>query len=150
MGTSTNGILFYGFPLEDDIGETEHSWLDEDGDGEWEYHYLEHFGVTSPSIVDYDNKTPEEKAAQKIYYERRRELLEAAGCEIDYHCSCDYSMYYVAFKAKNFTAYRGDAVEVTGDMLDIPRVVEGKLRDFCKIMGIKWEQPKWYLVSLWC
>lgn len=132
MGVSTDGILFYGIGLgEDSLDEYRENWTHE----EWDEEFYKRAG----SLL-----YPAEG-----YYEAQQEARKKWGVEIGIHCSYDYSMYYIALISHNHSASRGYPEEITPEMIAVPADADEKIRAFCELMGIPFEQPKWYLASLW-
>ncbi len=95
--------------------------------------------------------TPEEQAIVDKYsafWDKKRELIERSGVEIDSHCSGDCPIPLIAITASITTAHRGDAVEIKS--LDVGPKWDEQLKAFCKLMGIKTKgKPRWWLVSYW-
>ena len=106
MGVSTNGIAFYGFPIEEweDFDSTPWEKLaEEDPEGyyeDWDDYYAIKMGTTS-------NK-----------WKEKRKLRDKCKCTIGTHCSCDYPMYFVAIKHTVTTAYRGYPKRLDISMFD--------------------------------
>lgn len=145
MGVSTDGILFYGILLDEDIDYKFQNYYDEDTsediEVDWEEYYAKQVGVIPPK-EEYDDTNPGDY--QKFWKESREAVAES-HCEIGVHCSFDYPMYYVA--VKEFRNSRGFSTEIS-DLSVTYNLVE-KLKSFCKIMEIEYQDPKWYLVSVW-
>src|SRR5215217_2169121 len=84
MGVSTNGLLFYGFTF----SNTE--------DGE---------------ILGTEDEDVSEALLAKLQAEDEDYFYDATkndpNIEVDYHCSADYPMHFIAHKKASFTAHRG-------------------------------------------
>lgn len=132
MGTSTDAILFYGFSAED-----EGDW-DKRLEDDWTDTFAAHKGVLSP---DSGND------AFNAYWSKKSQLLAAEPCEIDQHCSGAHPISFVYIAESKITASRGDAKEV--GTIWIGERWRDQLKEFCNLMGIPWQEPKWYLVSYW-
>lgn len=163
MGTSTNAILFYGYPLGDEDSSFE---IPED----WEEVYAKAMGLELPpepypsrevprtKANNYDSTpkgyTPEEQTiidSYSAFWKAKRDLIAEKGVKIDSHCSCDYPMYYVHITKAEKNAHRGEEVEITPESLTGEAHWAEQLKDFCKVMGFEVKgEPKWYLVSMWC
>jgi hypothetical protein len=141
MGTSTDGILFYGFDLgepgegltDDELHlDEEECWYRDHWD--WETHYAERKGV----VREEDD-----------FYERKKAVIEEAGCFIGTHCSGSYPMLYVA--VKQHSASRGYPNPIVEEDLVVFSDAESKLKSFCEVMGIvfKPDDVGWYLASYW-
>lgn len=137
MGVSTNAILFYGI----DIGEEVPDW-DEDALDEWEVTYASRLGIKEPEVPYNDNEE-----VHKKYWDNKSKLAKASGCKVGQYCCSEYPMRYVALKETETTVYRGEAVEIKS--LTVPVDANDKLRRFCKVMGIEYQDPKWFLTSYW-
>ena len=131
MGVSTNGILFYGFPLDEET-----SYIDD-----WEDIYTEKKGV----VVPIESISEAEDGVYSSYWAAQREKIKEAECEVGTYCSGEYPMLYVAISSSHKVAYRGDAVRI--ESLEIQSDWREKLEAFCEVMEILWEEPGWYLVS---
>lgn len=141
MGMSSTAILFWGLCGDEEEGhwsniglnyeDTDYIKLpeDEDGDEEWENVYVSRKGHPN---AEWDTK---------------KELIEKSGCTICTHCSFDYGMPYVAIEKSEVRNYQGNLTEIK--TLEVQPDWEQKLRKFCEVMGIKWSEPKWWLVSLY-
>ena len=146
MGVSTDAILFWGFFLtEDEEGEDdEMPWLDEEY--EWDTFYAKQLGIEEPT-VPYNRDDEEVVEIYHAYWRSNREAAKASGCDIAYHCSGDYPLYYVTVEESRIRASRGYPEEIT-DLCAAPEWHD-RLQRFCKVMDIPWQEPKWWLVSLW-
>lgn len=142
MGTSTDAYLFFGFSFSDqEVGQDTPDWLDEDM--EWEAIYAErHDGINKPDVVYIGHEH-----VYSTYWQAKREAAERASCEIAFHCSGDYPIWFVALQGTRFVASRGDEVEVKLPNIHEEQITE--MRAFCELLGIKWKEPKWLLVSYW-
>jgi len=152
MGVSTNAYLFWGL-----CGGDEGHWvnlgreygdggyvedtegLDEQGD--WEDIYAARMGLESPGPYD------EHKDEYPAYWDAKRKLVEESGCEINWHCSGEYAMPFVAVSESLTRAARGDPAKV--EPREAKPEWEAKLRRFCEVMGVKWSEPGWWLASYW-
>ena len=73
------------------------------------------------------------------------EKLKDNLCEIGYHCSGECPMYYI-FASKE-RAWRGYPQEI--ENLDVDLIWNDQLKEFCEVIGIEYQKPKWYLASYW-
>ena len=123
MGVSTNALIYYGFDFfnAEDDEPTEHM---EKFLGEGEFN-------------DEDGE----------YYDLTKDNPDI---EIDYHCSNDYRIWFIAFKPSVTTVYRGYPKEIDASQFyqDLTSADE-KIKEFCEKHQIPWHQPKWYLASYW-
>ena len=138
MGVSTDAILFFGFSAED-----EEAWSEVFGEKEWEDKLAEKKGLLPPAEA-FSEKT---RDAHREYWTKKEELVRAQGCDVGYHCSGDYPIPYVAIQESVVTAYRGSVKEVM--TLEVKPGWRDQLKEFCTLLDIPWQEPKWYLVSYW-
>ena len=137
MGQSTDAILFYGFHAE------EGDWDEIIGD-DWEDAYAAKKGDPEPG-VPYD--TAENKKLHSDFWNRKSKLVDAEPCEVGTHCSGDFPMPFVCVKASKTRACRGYPEEIKS--LDVGEDWKAILMAFCELLGIPWQEPKWWLVSDW-
>jgi hypothetical protein len=173
MSTSTDAILFYGYCWEEETSRPWNIGRDDDEDGEdtddyWEERYARTKGCLPPSDKFPDREvaptrengwssTPKDysPAEQTIidqhraYWEARREIVEAAPCVVDTHCSGECPMPYVAVAASRTISNRGYMSEITS--LAVDPTWNDALAEFCAAMSIKTDGMKaaWWLVSDW-
>ena len=175
MGQSTNGILVFG----SDIGTDEDAiesmpWYEEDaedGNGEdgfltWFYKLHGHdvyaawekFPFDELRALPWDKKKEAEIQWEKDNpwfregldqkYEIEKQLKELIPIEIVDHCSCDYPLYIIGIKGYVHTAHRGypetiSTLEVLSEDLE-------KAQVFCEAYKIPFQNPQWFLASMWC
>jgi len=142
MGVSTDAILFFGI----DLGENnEFPWIDEEDGADVESFIAAKLGVSRPDC-EYEGN---EKLFSD-YWNKRREVMRNLGCDVGWHCSGSYPMCFVCLEKFNFSACRGypqiidPAVMQTVSAEDIQ-----KLKDFCELIEVEWQEPKWQLASYW-
>lgn len=138
MTVSTDGILFYGFLLENDPEEWEAPFNTDD----WEEVYCAKKGLPAPADP-YEGR----ESLFKEYWTAKRDLLKEANAKLSAHCSGDYPMWYVCVNASETTANRGYPQQI--DNLNVGPDWHAKLKDFCDTLGIEYQQPRWWLVSYW-
>lgn len=137
MSTSTDGILFFGFTFfEEDSGEDFPECLTE-ADG-WEAYFAAQHGCV---------REEEKEDSYKDYYERKKALETAEPCTIRMHGGEGCFAHFVAIKKSLVSASRGYPVNVT--CLTEEPEWRKQLEDFCKLMNIPFQEPKWFLASLW-
>ena len=142
MGISTDAILAYGY----DLGEWESmdypEWFDEDDeDAAFSEQAMKHL-LKEAGFTETDWKV-------EGYWNRKNEAEKNLGIEITYYCSYDYPMYILS--AKEFRAYRGDAVKIDYADLTIDSEWNEKLRWALDKLGVPAsdDEPSWFLVSMW-
>lgn len=130
MAVSTEGILVFGFQVgsEDEPPE----WLmDEDG-----------------NMMDFDDFVCGPYSSGEDYAIRSA-AMKACPADTTLFCSYDYPMLILAVNGTEKRVYRGDAVEIdpASLMVEPARVAAFKL--WCEQKSIAYEEPKWWLVSMW-
>jgi hypothetical protein len=144
MGVNTDAILFFGIDLGEDemqdwpwnnTGREDYEW--------WDY-VAEKLGIVGPD-VSYDGH----EKAYREYWDRRHAAVEQLGCEIGIHCSESYPCTYVALTGKKKKANRGYPNTVDKSFLDVTEDDVDKLKKFCELVGIPWQEPSWLLASYW-
>lgn len=128
MGVSTDALLVYGFPVdEDDVPGGEDPWE------QMEDTLLE-------KLVGFTEKWV---AGGSGYFARRGEAEELMGVEIVGHCSNEETMYFIA--TSKIRAWRGSPEK-------IEELVPGddvKLRAAAEVLGIKNPEIGFWLASWW-
>lgn len=139
MGTNTDAILFYGIHADADAWNEA---LGEDLDWKKKYVSVVH-GRDEPTVVcDMENVE-----IWKSYWDFAAEKVKESYCEVDAHCSGDYQMPYVFVKESRVVANRGEPEQISS--LSVPAYWDYRIKEFCDVLGIPCEQPKWWLVSNW-
>lgn len=149
-------------PDDDDADE------DDKTDKDWKDRYARTKGCLPPSTAfpgrmvtptreNGWSSTPKDYSAEEqsiidqhtAYWAAKRELVDAAVCCIDTHCSGECPMPFVAMKASQTTSWRGHMMEITS--LAVDPSWDAELAAFCATMGIKTDGKKvaWWLVSNW-
>ena len=154
MGTSTNGILAYGYDLQGlgegmrfkDLAEYDvPDWIrDADEDTGWkdfeyaaERRLLDAHGFT---------ETWETRVTEEGYFSREQAAKTAMGVQIESHCSSEYSMFLLA--AKVMIARRGfpETIDFT-----LPDDADERLAWAVEVLGLDVgdQKPRWLLASYW-
>jgi len=142
MGQSTDGIVFYGFPLGlvEDWDDTGLSWLlDEDTD--WEDRIAALRGIPSPPEPYEGNKE-----AHSAYWSAKSKLIDNETVGIGTYCSGEYPGYYVYAVNSERTANRGECLELNPS---VNPDWDEQIKEFCALLDIKWQAPTWYVTSYW-
>lgn len=159
MGISTDAVLFWGLcdSEENHWANLGRDWEDpdnvEDTDDldDWEEVYAIRMGLEAPP-----EPYEEHKDKYPPFWDAKSKLVEDSGCAIDYHCCDESRMPYVSVSESLVMASRGFPVEVGNfhsgqrdgaDLLKVDLGWDAKLRRFCEVMGIKYSEPRWWLVS---
>jgi hypothetical protein len=131
MGVSTNAILAFGF----DLGElNEHDWQEalavklDDYDDDIEAFLLDQYGV-------------ELQRGEKL-------CRNKVPVDIIQHCSYECPMYFLSIRGTQQTARRGYPTDIGLCKPMAPDRVQA-LRDFCAKHSIPWQEPSWYIFSMW-
>jgi hypothetical protein len=135
MGKSTDAILFYGFPLDEDCGE--YSWVKYDD---------KYDPANLPGGVDEDDWLAlYNHRTEKSYSEKDLPVT------IGHHCSDECTMHYLAIQASERTANRGYPamleVSTIARMMQKNSEWNQQLREFCEVMEIEYQEPNWYICS---
>jgi hypothetical protein len=142
MGTSTDGLLFWGITLDED----ERPWLSEDHEEDEDFDpedmIARHLGLEEPGEYPLPNKE-----AWTEYWARKNEALKTFQVELDSHCSGEYPIYFITLKQHHYRAARGYPKEIDPAKLVVtPGEIE-RLKEGCRIFNIPWVEPKWFLAS---
>ena len=129
MGTSTDGLLWYGL-----------CWTHKD-----EKYYerglpepvAKRLELTNDEDHDYDN------------FEIVDKKLEPYDCELVVHCMGDYPMVGLAVKEASFSSSRGDPHPFEDTDLATLAEQGARLHQACEAIGWPYKEPKWWLASMW-
>lgn len=124
MGTSTDAYLFWGFSAD----------------------YVCHWINIGREDVD-SPPEDEDEYEEDVYLANGGDPNKKDDCQINYHCHADHAIPFVTVTESFTMAWRGDPKVI--ENLEVKPDWEEKLKLFCKIMGIKWQEPKWILASYW-
>lgn len=143
MGTSTDGILVYGWAL-DETALADLPWLtDEDGDLSG--------ALTRRLLVEIAGFAETWEDGNDGYYERERAAEARLGVEIETHCCQDAEEFILA--AKVITASRGypEALDLAALQAEAEDGgYDEKLARAAAALGLTFEQPPgWVLASWW-
>ena len=144
MGISTDADLYYGIQLEEGI---ESLWADNEKECDWEELYCAKLGVNPPE-KGYSDTDPTTKDEYSKYWETKRNMVKNSLCKIGMHCSYDYPMYYITITESCKHARRGYPIKIPNGLVTYS-TWDLELQRFCKVMGIAYEQPSWWLSSMW-
>lgn len=148
MGVSTDGILFFGI----EIGDHK-PWGDDDDD--WEDVVAKAAGIEKPADA-YPDEGDHSLEAEAIrvkcnaWFVAKWKAVEAFwSVDVGFHCSSDDPMWYVAVKRLRWIARRGYPEKIPSDLGNPTSTEMNDMRRLVGILGCKWEEPTWWLVSLW-
>jgi len=143
MGTSTDGILAYGYDLGDDFGfeyddKNRPAWMDNDDES-----YAE---TAWRMLLNANGFTETYGDGHANYFRRERAAEEALGLKLVFYCSGEASMYILA--VKEIRAHRGEALTID---LSVPGNANERLQWALDVLGVKpkADKPQWLLASYW-
>lgn len=128
MGISSDGILAFGFTLNDD----------EEGKPEFlgDYDDLAEFLGAQAGIPDDD-------------YEKMWEHEKPCPAELVSYCSHEYTMYLLAVRGTQMLANRGEAVDIPASHLAVSSERISAFREWCASNGVLFKEPQWLLCSMY-
>jgi len=156
MGTSTNGVLAYGYDLNNgdgwliqevgEYGEPRLDWYDDSEEAEG---FVTQ--ATEKLLADVAGFTETDWRIDG-YFDRKREAERLLGVEFEHYCHSEYPMYVLA--AHVITVHRGDSKLLYLDELAADPERKGwnaKLAAAVAALGItpKQTEPGWILCSYW-
>lgn len=130
MGIDVYGILFYGIPITDeDIASqlTYHSFEDEEGN----------------PVLGEDGEQIEGEWDE--LYKLKTGDYPPSGLPFSVHKIDTNNTVVLAVDNSYKSAWWAELIEIKS--LEIGPEWNKQLQDFCEIMGIPWQEPKWYLTS---
>lgn len=157
MGCDADAFLYYGFNFADDdkYDEEKPSWL-EDQRGDKETFYAAKHGVVDDSGLftkegGYAIKVgePGYSEADKKWHawlDKKNKLWRDAGGDINFY-GCDDGQTHFAY-IKMLQADWSESL-VVPKLPDIAPEEIDKLKKFCEVMEIPWQEPKWHLAARW-
>ncbi len=123
MSISSDGIFFYGL-----------IWKDEEPP----------WGSPTPDELQKASGEPE---WEDLFEARSGQKLADSPVVAAIHCSFSCPMPLVAIQETLVYGYRGYPKQAKS--LTVKLEWEGQLRKFCDIMGIEWQEPAWWVASLY-
>lgn len=144
MSQCTDGILFYGIAYgdRDDISK-----VAADCEGDFEKLYAHRMGITEPTEA-YSKNDQSIRKKYSDYWAETSKIIAESSCEVSMYCSIDSPMYYVCIKEAHYVVNRGDEVEIP-DGLAAKIEWNQKLKDYCQLLDLPYQEPRWLLVSYW-
>jgi len=143
MGVSTDGILFFGINLGDDEDREELlPWEEEGEEGDWGDFVTRKLGIVHPD--------EEDGPLVDAYYLQKHIALIALGCEVQIHGAESCCAQAVVVKSSYKSASRGFPEKLSQEFLNsITEEDITKLKKFCELMGVEYQEPSWILTSWW-
>ena len=139
MGQSTDGILCYGFCLDEDA---EYPWTVDEESMDFEDYLATLGGLSEPETSNYEDRS------WKTYWRRKEANAESIGVDLVCHCSDECPMYILAAHDSVKVANRGTPEEL-GQTLHIGMHWKEDLYQFCQKAGVEFKEPQWILCSMW-
>lgn len=146
MGMSPDAMVFYG------IAYTDEDELPEDiSDKAYEYEQAEEDKACPQPYPEYDRKRADPNVDPEYakVWEKWRSVLDKGKrgrCEFRDRGHCDYSMPFVYVTASFLKVEWTEVAEVdTGE--DGGGKWNEQLKDYCKVLGLPFRQPKWLLAA---
>lgn len=129
MGHNNYIDIFYGFDIEEgwDVFTTDDDpqWWKEDG-GDLENSYLTAYEK---------NRGPDDP--------------ETPGCGIGYYCSYASELHYVYAVKEGFDGTALNDIDFDEIKALVTDDAEYRLRAFCRVLGLKYQEPKWQITALY-
>jgi hypothetical protein len=146
MTVSTNALLYYGFTFTEE--EYEPPWKKEDDEDHDSDDWLcELLGGPKEPDVEW-SEASEVKQQFHEYWDAKKKFIEELPIMIGWHCYIDYPMYFICIRESHHEAYRGYPVQLK-DSIVKNLGWDPTLQEYCKKLGIEWQQPQWELAPLW-
>jgi len=154
MGSNASATLFYGICAENEceywgnLGRDfdDPDYIEDPADTEWEKVYAQQMGVSEPS-APYDRDNAEVKKLHEDYWDAKRAIAKTSGCDIGtYGCGNGQTPIFVSIEESETRADWEGPTYLKPNVLDVEPEWREKLHKFCKVMGIKWQEPKWCIV----
>lgn len=147
MGVSTDAILAFGFDLGEELPEGLRNYKGEpDEDDEDGFEFCELIRHEA-GIAGYPGEVETEEE-RKARWAACSAAENEYPVELIYHCSYDYPMYFLSVRGTQRTANRGypTAVEMCAP---VAQEKIDAMRAFCERYGIEWQEPRWFIFSMW-
>jgi hypothetical protein len=146
MTTSTNGILCYGFIINEDV---ELPWKTDDYDNDFDnWYYTEVVPFKEPFEITSNTDSKIRQEYFSLYYDFKQK--NPAPFELVNYCSCDYPMFILA--VARIKASRGDPTVI--NPLELTEYSKEDTKDL-KEFAVKYnlidetDSPSWWLCSYW-
>jgi hypothetical protein len=136
MGVSTNALMAFGF----DLGEERPESFTDSDEG--------YFEADEFLLRDFDAGIPEwTPGVGPDYWDNKSAALAKIPVDIIEHCSGEYPMYFLAVRGTECEARRG--YPSVAEQREIAAAEIDAMRAFCEKHGIEWQEPRWYIFSMW-
>ena len=127
MGVSTDAYLFFGFDFFAPASGKGNSpqWREEGDDrfywSEW-------------------------ASSRQLREQGISDKLEKLNIYIGSHCSSDFPIWFICTEESYVCAWRGYPKEAK---MEAGENAVARLKEACELLGIEFEEPKWWLASYW-
>lgn len=147
MGQSTDAILCFGIPLNEEDSTPEFLNLDNDEDDETSYDF-DDLIEREAGLEDWfeEGISKEEKDRR---WRVKHKTINDYPIDLIHHCSGNYLMYILAIRGTEIRSNRGDVTAIDPENLKVDQAKIDFLKTWCESHNVKWEDPRWYLVSMW-
>lgn len=147
MGTTTNGLLFFGFEVGGSEASGDHlNYLRlHDDEHERTAEEIEEL-ASDPTFDEYGDEELENP--ESALYELAK-TDEWKGLTLSNVCSHSCEQFCLTHDAVQFEARRGRPIDIDPSALVCPPEVLAQMKAFCERFRIPWQEPKWMLGSYW-
>lgn len=135
-----SGIVFWGFVIPDDV---ELPWEAHDA-AQWQDHFATVMELKPPEVA-YEGNEEE----YHTYYDQMQAAVVEAGCEVDATGDHEWAERprFVHVTAGQIYASAPQVEPLDAGRLEVKPEWNAKLKSFCELMGIPFQEPGWYLTS---
>lgn len=142
MGISSDGMLYFGFPIgEEDQHISEFDFVEE-SDEEFDDIIIREAGLRkweeTTEGEDRDNWRKDCRKAQ-----------EECPVDLKIYCSYDYPMHMLVARGLTYSVSGGYYEEIDPEKLKVPQDNIDAMKKWCDDHKIEWQEPKWLLCSLY-
>jgi hypothetical protein len=145
MSRSNNAILAFGFSVEED----KPSCLDDENALGGSYENFEDLMVAKllkkPSTI-FEHNTGKNSPEWSDYYKKAQEIKTDCCLTLEWFCSYEYPMYFIALKETVTTAHRSNVESVNTYHIKDEKLE--KFKQTCINLGIAYKEPKWCIFSM--
>jgi hypothetical protein len=153
MGISNNAILAFGFSLEENKPTclekrdcNSDSYDEDEGDSFESFDEMIVNRKLTPPPGEYQYESQTKSSLWIEYHKKANELEKACPVTLEWFCSYDYPMFFIALKGTVSTAHRGYVKNV--ELKTISQSELDAFRKFCEDYNIEWKEPSWSIFSM--
>lgn len=147
MGISSDGLLIFGINMygedDDDLPQELRKFIvtrDDDFD-------FDEFICKEAGLPEWEPNMSEE--ALSLFFDKRRKAVESYPVTFEIHCSYDFPMYILSIPETRISSGRGHPLKINTSELIVSDNKIQKMKEWCKLHDIKWQEPQWFLASLY-